>query len=64
MFDVLGNDISQNLSEFEFRRGDKILIKELAARVRNTVDTEGVKHFVPVEHAKEMDTIINKMQTT
>lgn len=64
MFDVLGNDISQNLSEFEFRRGDKMLIKELAARVRNTVDTEGVKHFVPVEHAKEMDTIINKMQTT
>lgn len=64
MFDILDNDISQNLSEFEFRRGDKILIKELAARVKNTVDIHGVKHFVPVEYANEVDTLINKMQTT
>lgn len=64
MFDVLGNDISRNLSGFKFRRGDKILIKELAAHVKNTVDTEGVKHFVPVQNAKEIDTIINKMQAT
>lgn len=64
MFDVLGEDISQNLSEFKFRRGDKILLKELAARVKNTVDSQSVKHFVPVECEKEMDRLINKMQTT
>lgn len=64
MFDILGIEISLNLTEFKFRRGDKILIKELAARVKNIVDTQGVKHFAPVEREKEVDTLINKMQNT
>lgn len=59
---LLDKNISQNLSEFQFRRGDKILIKELAARVKNTVDTLGIKHFVPVEFEKEVATVTNKIQ--
>lgn len=62
IFDILGNDISQNLREFKFRRGDKILIKELAARVKDSVSTLGIKHFASDECEAEMDTLINKVQ--
>lgn len=64
MFDVLSKDISQYLTEFKFRRGDKILIKELAARVKSIVDEQGIKYFAPIQCAKEMDMLVNKMQTT
>lgn len=62
MLDIINKDISENLSEFQFRRGDKILIKELAACVKNAVDTLGIKHFVPAECKREMDTLTNKIE--
>lgn len=36
----------------------------MAALVKGAIDIHGVKHFVPVEHEQEMDTLVNKMQKT
>lgn len=64
LLDTLGEDIPRNLSQFEFRRGDKVLIKESAANVKKAVDTRGLKYFVAVERDEEMDTLVKKMQST
>ena len=63
MVNMLGEDIPQNLFEFRFRRGDRILIKELASRVKNRIAIEGLKHFVSTECERELNTITNNIKT-
>lgn len=41
----IGMDLAANLSKFEFRRGDRVLIKELAAHVKSKINEKGIQYF-------------------
>lgn len=46
--EVFGKEFGSNLSNFQFKRGDRELIKELSKHVKNKINNIGLQYFTSV----------------
>lgn len=45
---IFGKELAEDLGKFRFKSGHRVLITQLADRVRALVDKFGYKHFIPI----------------